>query len=205
MLPVAQLSAVLPTLPRITIHGLWSRAIGSHHLLTSPPQPLWSGGPPVNGARFTPKGGFDSIYLASDPFTALREVVGVFSHPGIPAFTLRIHPWTVLAIDGVLSEILDLTNSAIQGQIGTTLAELTGDWAYGQEQYSKGLGPIPPTQLLGQAAYDCGSVLGFRYLSAKNTRDAGIGIVVFTSRLPANQPSYLEVYDPHNKLSQRLP
>jgi hypothetical protein len=29
-----------------------------------PPQPLWGGASQIRGARFTPKGGFDSIYLA---------------------------------------------------------------------------------------------------------------------------------------------
>ena len=35
----------------------------------------------LHGARFTPKGSFSSIYLASDPITALMEIVSVFDHP----------------------------------------------------------------------------------------------------------------------------
>jgi hypothetical protein len=85
----ARLRKVLLTLPRITIHGLWSRAIGFDLLKGAPPgapvgsspQPLWPGGSALSGARFTPKGGFNSLYLADDPVTALHEVVSVFTPP----------------------------------------------------------------------------------------------------------------------------
>ena len=49
------------------------------------PDPLWSGGPPKRGARFTPKGGSEGIYLAGDPVTALMEVSFVFQNPNSPA------------------------------------------------------------------------------------------------------------------------
>ena len=148
-----RLRKVLPTLPRITIHGLWSRAIGFHLLNAPPPgapagtspQPLWPGGPASNGARFTPKGGFNSLYLADDPVTALHEVVSVFSHPHGPSITIRTSPWVVVAVDGVLSNIVDLTDAAVQRQLGTTTAELTGEWAYTQS-----VSGIAPTQILGQ-------------------------------------------------------
>jgi hypothetical protein len=92
MLASGSLAKVLPTLPRLTIHGVWSRAIGFHLLKAPPPgapsgspaQPLWPGGAARLGARFTPKGSFGSVYLADDPVTALHEVVSVFTPPMVP-------------------------------------------------------------------------------------------------------------------------
>jgi hypothetical protein len=92
-----RLVKVLRTLPLLNIHGPWSRAIGLHLLKDpppgapggSPPQPLWPGGAAQNGARFTPKGSFGSVYLADDPVTALHEVVSVFAPPHGPLVTIK--------------------------------------------------------------------------------------------------------------------
>jgi hypothetical protein len=118
----ARLRKVLLTLPRITIHGLWSRAIGFDLLKGPPPgapvgslpQPLWPGGSALSGARFTPKGGFNSLYLylADDPVTALHEVVSVFSPRMGPPVTIKTSPWVVAAVDGVLFNVVDLTEPA---------------------------------------------------------------------------------------------
>jgi RES domain len=197
----ARLGKVLPTLPRITIHGLWSRAIG-FDLLTGPPpgapvgsspQPLWPGSSALHGARFTPKGGFNSLYLADDPVTALHEVVSVFTPPHGPPVTIKTSPWVVVVVDGVLPNVVDLSDVAVQKKLGTTTAELTGEWAY--TQASSG---IAPTQILG-----CG-ILGFRYISAKNIT-GGRAVVVFTDHLSANPSSFIEVVDKHRNLRQRLP
>jgi RES domain-containing protein len=202
----ARLAKVLPTLPRMTIHGLWSRAIG-FDLLTGPPpgapagsspQPLWPGGSALSGARFTPKGGFNSLYLADDPVTALHEVVSVFTPPHGPTVTIKTSPWVVAAVDGVLPNVVDLSDATIQKKLGTTTAELTGEWAYTQATSG-----VARTQTLGQAAFDCG-ILGLRYVSAKNIT-GGRAVVVFTDHLSANPPSFLEVVDTHGNLTQRLP
>jgi RES domain-containing protein len=202
---LGRLRAILPTLPFKTIYGPWARAIGFHHLKIPDrggwepsPQPLWPGGAALQGARFTPKNGFNSLYLAADPVTALHEVVSVFTPPSGPILTLRTSPWVVIIIEGVLSNIIDLTDISIQRRLKTTTMELTGDWAYMQS--TKG---YAPTQLLGQAAFDCG-ILGFRYKSARNI-GGGDSIVVFTDHLAQNKPSYLQVVDEHHNLMQRLP
>ncbi len=200
-----RLRDVLQALPRQTMHGPWSRAVGLHLLkgpppgfpVGSPPQPLWPGGATLNGARFTPKGGFDCLYLATDPVTALHEVVSVFTPPKGPVFTLRTSPWVVLTIEGVLCNILDLTDDVVQFRLKTNFMELTGDWNYTQS-ISRA-----PTQMLAQAAFDSG-ILGMRYKSAKNI-GGGDSIVVFTDHLVANSPSYLQVVDEYHNLAQRLP
>jgi RES domain-containing protein len=207
MLPEEELRATLPGLPHITLHGPWTRVVGFHLLLGPPPgaptgtrsQPLWAGGPSIDGARFTPRGGARTLYLASDAHTALLEVQAVVQIAPGPAFTLRTQPWTLISVDGVLTDVLDLTEPAIQVALGTTLAELTGEW-----QISQLRGQVAPTQRLGQAAYETGAFIGLRYTSAKNPRE-GTGLAVFADRLTPDRPSYLEVVDPHGRLYQRLP
>src|SRR5437867_3123925 len=143
MISAAQLKIVLPTLSRVSVHGHWCRAIG-YHLLQgappgsppgSPPQPFWPRGAPTNGARYTPLGSFDSVYLASDPVTALQEVMAIFNHPHIPSFTLATYPWAFFAVDGIVHDVLDLCDDSIYPKLSTNLQELTGDWVYQQEEY----------------------------------------------------------------------
>lgn len=81
MLPEASLRDILSTAPLQDIPGPWSKAVAFRHLLGpppggelgDPPQPLWPHGAPRYGARFTPRGSFGTIYLASDHETALVE------------------------------------------------------------------------------------------------------------------------------------
>jgi len=80
MLPRLQLAVALANVKLTVAHGPWSRAIRYRSMLgpppglTGPPRPLWGGAARTAGARFTPQGGFDSIYLANDPITAFNGV-----------------------------------------------------------------------------------------------------------------------------------
>lgn len=206
MLPVARLRAILPQLPRISIHGPWYRTVGFRLLqgpppgvAGGPPQPLWPGGAGQNGARFTPLNGFGTIYLASDTETALLEVGAIFKNPHGPPLAPRTPPWTLVSVDGILVNVLDLTDPSIQAFLGTSLAELTGQWVLEQQG-----GNLAPTQQLGQAAYGAGDIVGVLYVPAKNPLN-GRGIAVFLDRLTPGAPSYLQVYDPDHVLDQRLP
>lgn len=104
----------------------------------------------------------------------------------------------VITVEGVLSNIIDLTNATVQNNLGTNVMELTGDWAYTQSVYGHA-----PTQVLAQAAYDC-RILGFQYKSARNIA-GGDSVVVFTDHLVHNHPSHLQVVDEYQNLAQRLP
>ncbi len=115
MLPPIQLAAELAKIGLVSVHGPWSRAVGFRHLLGPPPgfvgapQPLWGGSSKIAGARFTPKGGFDSLYLADDPITAFTEVSALVLLPGGPV-AIRNAPWAIVSVDGIVTNILDLTN-----------------------------------------------------------------------------------------------
>jgi hypothetical protein len=132
------------------------------------------------------------------------EVTLVLQVSSAAPFTVATPPWVVFAVDGVITEVLDLCDPQMWSPLSTTLQELTGDWAYSQQEYLRGRGPLPATQLLGQAAYDSGQITGLRYPSAKRP-NAGNCLVVFADRLVGGGKSYLEVYDPSLVLQGRVP
>jgi RES domain len=206
VLPEKELREALLDLPTFPEVGIWSRVIG-YHLIQGPPpestgkpQPLWPDGAVQSGGRFTPKGSFGSLYLASDPVTALSEVAAVVTGMG----PIRTPPWVVFTVEGFVEKILDLTNPHVQSRLGTSLSELTGDWRFSQDLYLTGKGPIPPTQLLGKVAFEAGKIFGVRYHSTKRLGE-GSALVVFSDRLVKSRSSFLEVYDPNDLIRQRLP
>jgi RES domain len=215
MLPPQALRRVLPTLPRIPLRGPWYRAVNFDHLAGPPPgspsaiaaQPLWPGGAARKGARFTPQAapgasGIDCLYLAEDELTPLQEIASVLRPPGSPV-PLLFEPQVLLTIDGVLTDILDLTDAGTQAALGTTRQELTGLWLLQQSSYLAGKGPLPPTQLLAAEAFASRAVVGLRYPSSKNAN--GVGLAVFTSRLVSGR-HVLKVYNQRGgRLQQALP
>jgi RES domain-containing protein len=198
MLPLLQLATALAAARLASMHGPWSRAVEYRHLLgpppglTGPPQPLWGGAAKTAGARFTPQGGFDSIYLAHDPITAFIEVSALILLPNGPV-PVCTPPWVIVTVDGILNGLLDLTDAATLTALGTTAQEMTGTWVPT---------PHPPTQLLGRMAYDSGRIAGIKYASAKHP--GGLNLVVFPDRIAAVAGNFLQVYDPHGNLTQRL-
>jgi len=198
MLTAAKLAAALGATKLTSAHGPWSRAVGYRHLLrpppglTGPPQPLWGGAARLVGARFTPKGSFDSIYLANDPITAFIEVSALLLLPGGPV-PVRSTPWVIVSVDGILNNLLDLTDAATLAALSTSEQEMTGTWVKAA---------APPTQMLGQAAYDSGRISGILYRPAKHP--AGFNLVAFPDRISLSPANYLAVYDPHGNLTQRI-
>ena len=198
MFPSAQVAVALGAVKLASARGPWSRAVGYRHLLApptglrGPAQPLWGGAAKLVGARFTPKGSFESIYLASDPITAFVEVSALLLLPGGPV-PVRSAPWVIVSVDGMMNDLLDLTDLATLAALGTSEQEMTGPWVKA---------PDPRTQALGRAAYRSGRIAGIKYRSAKHT--GGLNLVVFPDRISISAGNYLEVYDPHGNLAQRI-
>jgi RES domain len=165
-------------------------------------QPLWPGGAQLKGARFTPKcssgPGINCLYLATDELTPIVEVAGIY-RPSGSAVDLKFEPQVLMTVEGVLTSVVDLTEPIAQSKLGTSHAELTGEWLVPQDEYLAGRGPMPLTQMLGQAAYDEGTILGLAYRSTKSA-SGKLSLVIFTDRL-AKSLSYLEL---HNKTSGTL-
>jgi RES domain-containing protein len=102
----------------------------------------------------------------------------------------------LVTVEGVLTNIVDLTDETVRKKFGVDFQTLTGDWTYAQAG-----GDLPPTQTLGRAAFDQGQIVGLKHPSSKNR--AGFGVVVFATRVAGTQ-SWLGIHDPDGALSQRL-
>lgn len=192
MISASELSSVLPTLPLVEIEGLFWRTVPNEHLqgpppgapAGSPPQPLWAGGPAIRGARYTPIGGADALYLAPDGATALAEVEAVIFGPAGDVRPGPAHdPLLVFANRVHLPSVLDICDPGIQKALGTSDAELRAPWLRAQERHKAGTGPLPPTQELGRAVFTSGNILALRYPSYHH---GGVkNLVVFTDHLAA--------------------
>jgi RES domain-containing protein len=162
------------------------------------PTPLTGVGPTIRGARFTPKGGFRTLYLAEDPLTALVE----FQHESLKLmrdmddeFGVRLPVLATLIPHAFFSHsaILDVTRREVRLHLGTDLNELAAPW---RPLVGPGL-PLPPTQILGQEAFDSGLFLGIRYFSTRNP--GGICLAIFEDRLRATAgPDFLDLDDSRN-------
>lgn len=211
MIPRAELGACLATLPRISVAGVFARTVPIAYLRGAPPgapagsgpQPLWPGGARLRGARYTPPGGCDALYLAPDGATALAEVQAVvFGHDGTVAPGAGYDPLLVFGVRAELPDVVDLCDPAVQSALGTSDAELRAPWLRAQERHRLGHGNLPPTQALGQAACGAGNILALRYPSYR--REGARNLVVFTDRLNA-LGGRLELIDDNGTYAQRLP
>ena len=192
MLKPHALPAVLQQFNLVAVHGPWWRSIAFHYLLANPAEPLWAAGSKINGARFTPKGSFDSLYLSWHPTTTLAEVDSLVMLPSGPA-PLQTSPLTLFVINGIVTRVLDLTDASILDALETSEQEMGGPWAKTA---------TPPTQTLAQAVYDSGTIAGIQYASAKAGGQKNL--MVFPERIKAPAPDYLTVYDSFGDLHQRI-
>jgi len=151
----------------------------------------------TGGARFTPRGSFETVYLAEDPITALAEVSGIFVHPQAPAVTLQTQPWVFVTVRGVLQSVLDLTDAGVMTAVGSNRQELTGAWRLAASGSTEA-----PTQLLGRVCHDSRRFDAIRFFSSKNP-PSGVCLGVFPDRLSG--VAFIEVFDPNGNLRQRLP
>ena len=202
MLSITDLALVLPTLTPQTRQGHGYRIVDyqyfAAHPNLHPVRILFSFGAPVKGQRFTPRGGMATIYFAEDLATAFDEV-----HPEQaiirqhdPGLAQPVSPGGFAAVQYSLETVLDVTDPAVQQDLGTTPAELTGHW-----RQARNRGLTPPTQHLGQAVYDSSLFQAIWYESARVP--GTYCLAVFPDRLTA--PSFLEVYDPAGSFQERIP
>jgi len=201
MLTQRKLHAALASLPSVAIDGPWVRAIDARLLQGAPPgereglppQPLWGGGARLHGGRFTPRGGFDTLYLASDLATLGLEIGSVL---GAGKGVSRMKdPFTVVHVNGRLTRVLDLRDRAILDALGTTVDEMTGAWRVKR---------APPTHRLGMAAHESER---FCAIIAPSAKRAGKGFVLaaFTDRIERFPPSFVQSVDTTGRLVQRIP
>jgi RES domain-containing protein len=153
-------------------------------------RPLSGLGAPRGGARFTPRAGPSSLYVAEDVETSNREGLQVTLGTPVkpPAGVTR----TVYTVKVQLSDVVDLREPAVHALLGTSAAELTLAWRYRKD------GKMPATQRLGSVAAN----IGVEGIIFQSTKAAGACLVIFTDNLTAT--SWLEVSDGKSILD-RLP
>jgi RES domain-containing protein len=202
MLGQPDLVRALKRIKAQSARGFYSRFVEFRHLSSAgrgparSPKPLWGLGGMLYGGRFTPKGIFETVYLAEDPVTAMAEASGVLYSPRAPIPRTAQPPWVLITVEGILLRVLDLTVAEIQSSVGTDPQELTGAW-----RHIQALEREAPTQTLGRLCYKSGRFDAIRYPSSKNA--AGVCVAVFTDRL--RPPATIKVLDPHGRLAQQLP
>jgi RES domain-containing protein len=148
--------------------------------------------PSVSAGRFNVPG-IKALYAAEDEATAEGEV---YQHPGLAAVKSERPPDVVYQIEVKLQAILDLTEMGTIFEIDTNPAELVAAW--------RPLTPAAPTQILGQAAYDCGRIEGILYYSAPAALKA-FGkkcLVVFPDRLKSG--SRVTLIDPFGVFKEQI-
>ncbi len=197
-----RLGEVLASLPVLPFDGILYRAVTHRALIGDPPypeiRPLYDAGAPSSGARYTPRGGMKSLYLAADPETAFAEVNQIYAklRRQSPPVMAPVPACTLFSVAARIERVLDLTDIAIQSALETNEAELSAPWRESQQS-----GTLPPTQWLGRAAYDTTVIQALRYPSMQLPGHACF--VVFTERLQGN--TFIEVDDASGYLRERLP
>jgi RES domain-containing protein len=191
MLPVAQLGRMFARLPPVEYRKNLFRTVRLKFLGT----PLSGIGAVKTGARFTPVGGPETIYLAEDPLTAFAEYHHVnlsLIHDLDDPFIARLAVVAVVVPRAELdpTAVLDLTRPEVRGALGTDLVELSSAWAGWTRP------GLPPTQILGREAHVSGLFQAIRFPSARNP--GGICLAVFPDRLPKGGPAYLDLDDSVN-------
>lgn len=182
----ARLAKGLRACPRAPVAGVWYRSVDGgvfRHFFDKekPARPLWALGAPRSGARFTPRNGAPSLYLAEDVETATREGLQVtLGTPVKPAVGVMRATYTVKV---QLADVVDLRGASICSLLGTTATELKGPWRYRKDR------TVPPTQRLGRLA----AKSGLEGLLFQSTKGQGACLVVFTERLKGK--SFIEVSD----------
>jgi RES domain-containing protein len=190
MLTPIALPAALAALPAVEYRRTLYRTVRPVFLT---PTPLAGIGARLHGARYTPKGSFDTIYLAEDPHTAFIE----FQHESLALMRdmddehgVRLTTIATVVPHALFDPagILDVTRREVRQHLGTDLNELAAPW-----RAFAGPG-LPPTQILGQEVFNSGRFLGIRYPSARNP--GGICLAVFEDLLRARGgPDFLDLDD----------
>lgn len=94
------------------------------------------------GGRFTPRGTFETLYVATTAVTARIEAESWITASGVVDAPSK--PYVHFMVRGRLQKVLDLTDAGLLATLKTTEDEMTAPRIVGQVQ-----GDEAPTQILG--------------------------------------------------------
>jgi len=154
------------------------RVTDLEYLLKNNDHPLSGLGSTYVAGRFHQRGSYNCIYLGEDVDTVLREVLHGSKFP----------PKVLVSVDVRVSYLLDLTDGGVLEGLDTSFQEMTGRWEgiYAEDK-------IPPTQILGQAAFDSGIFEGILYLS-RQSEGTSRNLALFKEKFI--DTSYCRICDP---------
>lgn len=149
MLPADQLLPALNACPQETFRGTLYRAVNLQYLAS-----LTSGAGALKAPnRYSPPGLTEALYMAVTPDLAMVEANQQHRHE----FHTDVIPATaILPVDVDLRRVLDLTRRENLTALGTTVAELTGQWRTEYGQHLNDPAVRVPTHDVGRAAYEAG-------------------------------------------------
>jgi RES domain-containing protein len=126
-----------------------------------------------NGARYTPKGSFPTVYGSLDPDTAMHEALAFHRRAGIPVE--QAMPRVFVSMRVALRRILPLTDRRTRALLRLSVRRLTRvRWQDEQDSGREAL-----TQAVGRIARE----LGFEGLLVPSAQGAGQNLVLFPDRL----------------------
>jgi hypothetical protein len=147
------------------------------------------------GGGFTPRGTFETLYVATTAATARIEAESRITASGVVDAPSK--PYVHFVVIGRLQKVLDLTDAAVLATLKTTEDEMTGPWIVGQIQ-----GDEAPTQVLGRVVHVLRRIEAILFPSSKDSPE-GRCLAVLPDRL--KKGSSLEIVDETGLVKERLP
>jgi len=163
--------------------------------------PLDSFGSILNGGRYNTKDIFEVLYLGVSGNTACIEYRNRLIRANGGFFEDEERPCKVFTVEYRLNTVLDITNLDNQDILGTSHQELTGNWNWYQRNVSE---KISPTQILGKAIYDLGTIVALKVPSAPHC--GAHNIIIFPEILMKNHSlGHLRARDPFGIIDVQFP
>lgn len=147
------------------------------------------------GGRFTPRGAFETLYVATAAETARIEAESRITASGVVRAPSK--PYVHFMVRGRLQKVLDLTDARVLETLNTTVDEMTAPWVMGQV-----LGDEASTQMLGRVVHSARIIEAILFASSKDRPD-GRCLAVLPDRL--KKGSSLEIVDETGLVKERLP
>lgn len=152
-------------------------------------------GAKINGGRFTPRGAFETLYVATTAETARIEAESRITSSGVISTPTR--PFVHFLVTGRLHKVLDLTDDSVLDLLQTNSDEIAVPWVVSQAQ-----GAESATQRLGHAVHAIGRIEAIRFASTKD-RPSGRCLAIFPDRL--GRTSVLEIADETGLAREKVP
>jgi RES domain-containing protein len=147
------------------------------------------------GGRFTPRGVFETLYVATSAETARVEAESRVTASGVVGSPSK--PYVHFVIRGHLQMVLDLNEPLVLEALKTTFGEIVAPWVMDQAQ-----GKEARTQVLGRAVHAASTIEAILFPSSKDRPD-GRCLAILPDRL--KKGSSLEIVDETGLVKERLP